>query len=344
MNNHYTTDYFLRNPEFIRWVQQPDSDHSGFWHSFSIRHPEAKEEMIKAVEIIRSLKIKRVYSNEQFKQDVLNDILARIADQSQKTHGKSRILWKAILRYAAVFLIISGTVFSIYWLSQNNNTGTRIVDFFPTSFDKEVPFGAKLQTRLPDGSMVWINAGSRLAYFEDSMSKSRTVTLSGEAFFDVVEDPVRPFIVNTPNITVKVLGTSFNVVTYDNESQVALLTGKVDISNKENGVSSMELQPGEKAILDHTNGKYTKEKLDYLQDIGWKDGILSFKRASFGLIREKLERWYGVKIIVTDENAFSGWDVDGQYKNKSLEMTLEHLSYTKEFNYKIVGKEVYITK
>ena len=346
MISKYNIEFFLKDAEFIQWVNNPDADSSSFWHLFSERNPECRKEMLKAAELIHALKIKRDYPDDILKQDILNNIIARIGtselNKSRYNGGRSRVV-HSLLKYAAVLLVVFVTVYSINQLSNSDNNVVQSNITKP--FIKEAPLGTKIQTKLPDGSSVWVNSGSRIEYSKDTAEDTRNIILHGEAFFDIVKNPAQPFVVKTKDISVMVLGTAFNICAYEEKTsmEVALLTGKVFISRL-NSSSGIALLPGEKAVINNIEEEIAKLSINYLQDIGWKDGILAFERANFELVKEKLERWYGVRIFVSDEKEFKDWEVDGHFENKSLEMVLKHLSYTKEFNFRIVEKEVYLTK
>lgn len=349
MNTKYTIKDFLKDSEFIQWVNNPDSDSSTFWNLLAEGDSANKEEMMKAIEIIQALKIKQAYPDENLKQEVLNDIVSRISTSlmhNEKSDKKNtHKLFKVLLKSAAAFLILFLTAFSLYYLLQTNEIKKVDSQILEQKIVKKAPMGAKFQTILPDGSTVIINSGSSIEYYFDGMSNTRNVNLQGEAFFDIVENPNRPFVVKAKELSIKVVGTSFNVCAYKdkNISEIALLTGKVIVSESSN-LSTLELVPGEKAILNNEVKGFTKAKFDYLKDVGWKDGIMVFNRANFHVIKEKLERWFGITIFITDKRGFNDWELDGQYENMSLEMILKHLSYTKEFTFEIDGKKVYLSK
>ncbi len=345
MKQRYTINFFLSDPEFVRWVRNPDNGSTQFWNSFAEQHPESRSQMLKAIELIRTLNLKRENPAETFKQETLNDIVSRVSVSNNKKIEKNRshfvhTLW----RYAAVLLITIGTVYAVIQLFPTENLETGDNGSISNNFIKEAPPGAKIRTRLPDGTLVWINAGSRLEYFEDTLSNTRNVQLSGEAFFEVVKNPLKPFIVKTPSLAVEALGTSFNVREYSggNDPEVSLLTGKVAVTKLEGERAYMQLVPGEKAIIS-ADRDLKREEFDYIQDVGWKEGILAFKDADFEHVKNELERWYGVEIKISGKSLSEGWHVDGQFEDQSLERVLTHLSYAKGFDFEINGKYVYLT-
>ena len=119
--------------------------------------------------------------------------------------------------------------------------------------------GSKSQITLPDGTQVWINADSRIVYDQDFFTRNREVVLSGEAYFDVVRDTTRPFIIHTRSIDIKVLGTAFNVRSYPNEktTETALIHGKVEVTLHNNPDKKIILKPNEKLVINNEDSNAT---------------------------------------------------------------------------------------
>lgn len=164
--------------------------------------------------------------------------------------------------------------------------------------------GSKGRYTLPDGSVVWLNSSSRLSY---DASSPRNVTIYGEAFFDVVKNG-EPFVVNTDEFSVKVLGTRFNVRNSDvfGADEVSLLSGKVELSA---GGQSLLLHPGEKASC--RNGHLEKEEYDVTLDASWTGSELNFENTSLAEILTSLEHWYNVDMQIA-----SGVNVESRYSFK----------------------------
>ncbi|MFW5761424.1 MAG: FecR family protein [Cyclobacteriaceae bacterium] len=340
MNKSYSIDFFLNDPEFIKWVHNPDNESSAYWTTIALQDTESKKAMLKAIGIIRAMKIKKEKPEDSYKQEILNNIVAKIGtDPKIKSGNKIRYIIPIIVKVAAVFLILISSVYIFYQLTSSASQESKSSVVVQNAFLKETAKGTRIQTRLPDGSIVWLNAESQIRYYFDTLSQTRYVHLTGEAFFDVVSEPSKPFIVKTGDISVKAIGTSFNVNTFSN-SEVCLLSGVVLVSSNSQAMSSLELSPGEKAFI--SGSKIKKDEVDYLHDLGWKEGILSFKQADFYEVKEKLERWYGVNIHYTNDELVKNWEVDGKFENLSLEMTLQHFSFTKQFEFRIEENEVYI--
>lgn len=157
------------------------------------------------------------------------------------------------------------------------------------------PRGGTYQVRLPDGTRVWLNAASTLTYpLNLSRSDKRSVTLEGEAYFEVAKDAARPFIVTTPAQQVKVLGTHFNINSYgDNGSTLTTLSeGSVEVSV---GPTSKILKPGQQASV--TASSVALRKADMEVAMAWKNGQLLFRSATLEEIMKQVQRWYNIDVV-----------------------------------------------
>ena len=206
--------------------------------------------------------------------------------------------------------------------------------------------GEKLNIKLPDGSSVKLNASSQLILPSKFSDRERNVTLIGEAFFEVVKDPDRPFRIRSGNISTTVLGTAFNVRAFPDEKDitVAVVSGRVEVSASE-GEGAMSpatlLTPNEMAVYMKENDHMTKGNFDYMETVAWKDGVIYFKDADIYEILETLEGWYGVSFRVNRLlNRKKGFTVS--YEDRSLETILEGLSFSYDFQFKIEDKIVHI--
>ena len=158
-----------------------------------------------------------------------------------------------------------------------------------------VPRGGEYSITLSDGTIVYLNSESELRYPVNFVGRDRRVYLSGEAYFDVVQDEVHPFIVDMGNSSVRVLGTSFNVRAYADEDEVltTLVQGTVKFSA---GKESVTLEPGKQAVLGKSGSIETREVDTYLYT-AWKEGVFAFKRQRLEEIMKVVARWYDVNIF-----------------------------------------------
>ncbi|HXL57861.1 MAG TPA: FecR family protein [Chitinophagaceae bacterium] len=224
--------------------------------------------------------------------------------------------------------------------------------------------GSKSNIQLPDGTQVWLNADSKLTYYENFLGKFREVQLTGEAYFDVTKDKDHPFIIHTKTMDIKVLGTAFNVRSYANEkiTETALFRGSVEITLRNNADKKIILKPNEKITIHNTgvapvSQKSLKEKDESLiiisplhtasKDSGsietlWIKDKLAFDDEPLEQVALKIERWYDIKVTITDDALKQG-GYSGVFDNESLAEVMEALHLTGNFNYTIKKKEVIIS-
>ncbi len=207
---------------------------------------------------------------------------------------------------------------------------------------KSTTKGQKSTIRLSDGTQVKLNAGSTISYPERFNDDLRQITLKGEAYFDVKENPRKPFVVKSYGISTTVLGTSFNVNAYDSLAiAVALTSGKVKITQTEGNRSDIYLNPGEGAFYDALTDEIAIETFDSKALTAWKDGIIYMSDASYNQVFDKLARWYGVEFRLENKPDIK-WVYSGEFKDMSLELVLNTIGYSGGFDYQILGEVVVI--
>lgn len=275
------------------------------------------------------------HKREEVREEVWADLKGRISPYAnQRVYRGGLNFW---LKAAAVIVLCFTVALTLY---KNDilsfNGGKNIVE---VKYIEKVSLpGQKITTLLADGTIVKLNADSKLIVPENFSADRREVSLQGEAFFDVARDEARPFIIHTKDIDVEVLGTSFNVRSYTNEepSVVAVATGKVAVSGDDQRET---LTPGQRVAYTPSTGTMIKGQFDQEEEFGWKENILLFQGKNLTEIAEKLSRWYGVEFLLEEglevEKQFSG-----RYKDPSLRGVLEGLSYVYGFKYEIEGQKV----
>ena len=209
----------------------------------------------------------------------------------------------------------------------------------------KVPYGKTFGITLSDGSKVMLNAGSELRYpvqFVEN-EKNRTVFLNGEAFFEVAENKKHPFIVNTKDMDVEVLGTRFNVTSYleDYKTYTVLVEGQVAAHNKLASQDFKILNSNEKVFFE--NDQMETKIVNVQKYVAWVQGQLVFVEDSFKVIENKLERKYNVTI----RNNYSALDeinITATFKNETIDQVLKTFQTYKSFDYTIKDGVVTITK
>lgn len=214
-------------------------------------------------------------------------------------------------KVAASFLLLAsiGSFFYYVGKKQNQNREKHLA-----YFETITPLGAQTKIILPDQSVVWVNAGSTLKYSADFNDMQRVVSLSGEAYFEVVPDSLKPFVVKSEKLDIKVLGTHFNVKAYPNDEivDVALVTGKVNIYMNDHVPNSGEvtLTPDRMLSYNKETNCVKVSKVNAADACMWTNGRFKFTEQNFSQIAKDLERKYNVKIRIDSESlnkeVFSG--------------------------------------
>ncbi len=227
--------------------------------------------------------------------------------------------------------------------------------------------GSRSRSLLPDGSTVWLNAGSKLFYQNDFTGATREVRLEGEAFFDIIKNISKPFIVHTSGIDIKVLGTAFNVKAYPEDINVetTLYRGLVNVTRQGEGkTTTIELKPNQKLTLPKQAAQgeeilsekiessvkqlpvsFTITKIDSTKkenerfETAWLYSRLEFRDDSFEELARKLERWYNITVVFTDEKVKS-LHVNGSFERETVEQAFAALKEGFPINYKINNNEI----
>ncbi len=201
------------------------------------------------------------------------------------------------------------------------------------------PMGGQYQLVLPDGSKVWLNSGSSLRFPTAFVGSERIVELKGEAYFEISKNKQMPFRVRTNNaMDVKVLGTHFNIMAYDDEKNISttLLEGSVQVL-KESG--TVLLQPGQEASMNKGTGKINVSAADPEEAIAWKNGYFIFSNENIESIMRKVSRWYNVEV--TFQGNLSNKDFVGTIsRNKNVSELLKMLELTGAVHFSIEGRRI----
>lgn len=228
--------------------------------------------------------------------------------------------------------------------------------------------GSRTSLLLPDGSRVWLNAGSRLTYEKTYGAQLREVNLTGEALFDVAHNAAKPFVIHTARVDIKVLGTRFNVKSYpmDKTTEATLLKGSIEVSVKARPDEKIILKPNEKLVIANDDsalhrhlsrhaekGSEASESLVSIRKPGyeaitganietsWVDDRLIFQDEAFGLLARDMERWYGVSIRFTRSEQ-EEWRFTGNFQKETIRQALDALKLTAPFTYTIHENQITI--
>lgn len=207
----------------------------------------------------------------------------------------------------------------------------------------KTPVGQQLTINLSDGTKVFLNAGSSLRFPTVFNTSKREVHLSGEAYFEVAKNKIKPFKVYTANQEVEVLGTHFNINAYENESfsRTTLVEGKVKVKAK-NVVASSVLEPGQESVVQI--GNLVVSEVDVSDALAWRLGYFKFNNEDLESIMRKLQRWYNIEVVYeTQRNpnlAFNG----RISQTKSIASILKIIEESGNVHFKIEGRRVTVLK
>ncbi len=285
------------------------------------------------------------------------------SEESAPVEDKRRSLIFRMLKIAAIVIpaFLLGGILSHFLLS-SQPTPEKI-----TCTEIKSPFGARSEVVLPDGSIVWLNAGSKISYSSDFNEKGRDVQLHGEGYFKVAKNAEMPFRVKTGDLSIQAIGTEFNVKSYDDEDviETTLVEGKISIRQAQKQKNSVYLGPNQKAIyvkynknltvrnltpvndtkrenLTMKKGKiYVAEKIDPEPVIAWKDNRLIIKGEELNTLAVKLERKYDVKFVFESES-LKKFRFTGTLENETLTQVLDVIKLSAPLEYKLQGKSVMV--
>ena len=285
----------------------------------------------------KSTKMELSYSHEE---EQCQKVISRIQSPKRSRWERSRRgSAKNMLRIAAAASILFVFAWILFTVQHGTNE-VKTIEAKPPVV-KSAPAGSKLHFHLPDGTKVWLNSESVLKYSGSYGTTDRQVALIGEAYFDVVEDRSRAFIVSSANFRTIALGTAFNVCAFPGkELNISLVEGKVKVAQYGQGpaeepISQVLLLPGEQISWHEERNVLEKRAFNPMKVVAWKDNILHFEDTDFHDVIDQMTSWYGVKFTVINPPAKNKTLFSGTFRNKSLEHVLEAMSFSRKISYDI---------
>lgn len=242
---------------------------------------------------------------------------------------KSKNNRRLFLRIASVIMIpLLLTTYFFYSDSLDNSNSSRFTAYTASAKEQK-------QITLADGTIVWLNAESKIVVSDKYNNTERRISLYGEAFFDVVKNKNKPFIVETASgIKVKVLGTTFNVKSYSTEKnmETTLVTGKVELYDQKEITPLLTLSPKQKATFSKKEKQLSVAEVSTENITSWKSGKLIFDKTPLAEFALNIERWYGVKVIIAS-NSFKDYAFSGEIdKNNTIEDIIRILKVSSNLN------------
>lgn len=254
--------------------------------------------------------------------------------------GRQSYKWYRTWSVAAVAIVLLGLItVTAYW------QGSRQIQSNFSDIVVEAPLGSKTKLTLPDGSTVWLNAGSKMIYSQGFGVSDRKLAFQGEGYFEVEKNDEMPFLVQTHDVNVTVVGTKFNFRNYpeDEEAVVELLEGKVALENQLKGEVVRYLSPNEKMVLHKATGEMDITSAKVKEATLWTENILLFDEDLLPDIVRKLERSYHVQIEIDNEDLKQA-RFYGQFNQleQNIYDVLDMLSETGKLKYHEEGKVIYL--
>lgn len=255
----------------------------------------------------------------------------------KKRSPRIRRLYTEVAKYAAVAVLVLTGAYFIYLNKEAKNNAIQYATV-------NVPYGSKSSVTLPDGSEVMLNAGSQLIYPTNFSEIVRNVELKGEGYFKVTHNAQKPFIVSAQELEVKVLGTEFNVMAYEDMDRIetTLVNGKVQLNMK--GATEgkgIVLKPGQKAT--YQDGKMSLQVVNTEVEAIWTQNAFYFESIPFAELMVRLEKWYDVEIEF-NRSDFKEITFTGKFRNEeTIWQVLDAIKMTTPVEYRAEHRKVYIT-
>lgn len=291
-------------------------------------------EKIKSYQKIKQAEMKNDTHNTDFNTDnAWNSLHNRIEENGLSPEERKKIFnLSPALRIAASLILIVGLSFSAFYIF-NSNKYVELASLNEIS-----------EHKLPDGTVVTLNKYSNMKYPKSFKGDIREVDFSGEAYFNVTENPEKPFIINTNGAEVKVLGTSFNLRSNNNENVIlTVASGKVQLAKKSDPAQKLILLAGDIGTIDNEQiSSNTNNDVNYLS---WKTKNLYFKQGeNLKNVIFDLNKTYDVKIVFEDDNIGNEKINEHPFKNRELSFILDLFCELHNLEHKTVGDKIIISK
>ncbi len=335
----------LAEEEFQNGIIFFDSWDVGAKRAFIKRFAISQEEFVRARTIISGLSFKET----EFSEEELNYLWERLRIESSgitlrpKTQSRNIISWYSKI---AAILFIPLLMASVWFFDKT----LKLESFKHKNYDRltmlhntvSAPFGGKTKAVLPDGSEVWLNAGSSIEYPLLSKPEYREVKLTGEGYFKVTKDPDKPMLVTTSGMQVKVYGTTFNISAYEDDPDIktALVEGEISIIRlNEEGIAAdaeIKMKPGEIVILNKEKNTLDISAVNNMEVFtGWINGKYVFRNTRFKDILKRLERLHNVEFVLEDE-AFGDYNFNATFEDQNIDRIMEIFAVSLPINWRSV--------
>lgn len=277
-------------------------------------------------------------SMDELHENALRNEALRLLDmleakQKHSVGNKKYVPKRWLSGVAAVMILLLGMAF---WKYYDGKT-----EHFPLVTEKEfiAEKGEMKHIQLKDSTQITLNSGSRLYVPSDFNGDTREVRIDGEAFFQVTPNPSKPFVVSSGEVKVKVLGTSFNVNSYSEDTDIAVTvsTGKV-LVGMEDRQMQMQLLPNEHISINKETGNVHKDQMEENNYVKWMDGYLYFDKLPLQQVIKMINRKYNTQIILQCKNC--NMLISGMHDNRSLEAVIGAVCFIADLKYRMEGDTI----
>jgi transmembrane sensor len=362
---NYRMEDFLLDESFQRYSLQNTPEDIDYWNQWIRDNPREVNVFNDAVETLKFMVLRKNQPTHRYLSDQVFEKLQKQIHSGKNMEPNPKMR-RSYYWYAASVILLAGLFFILKPAKLiSPQLAAKYLEII-------VPTGQRSQLVLADGTKVWLNAGTTFKYPEDFLKNKREVFVEGEAFFNVTHNKDLPFIVHLKeNLSIKVLGTEFNVKSYatDKFIETTLVKGAIKLlkEDKDNHVvAEINIKPNEKATYQKDNLQLVVTKLDVpvteksvtaskitkenksMNDLdiitAWKDDALVFHDETFEDIAVKMERWFGMKIVITDEG-LKQERFTGKFVNKeTIYQILDIFNRSEPIRYLTKNKEITIKK
>lgn len=362
--SHYTTEDFVCDESFRNYCTGSNLSDIQFWEAWINSNLQKSAEVREARQLIEILNARQGNLQEQLRQlkdgierfDLFKERLSEKKPEPETAEIRARqpVRLKYIAGIAASLLVVSLVTWFLFSKRESVQPET-------ATLQTQIQSGGEPRKTvvLPDGSVVTLHSNSTIT-LRNFNKTHRELVLSGEAFFDVAHNEQHPFIVHTANVNVEVLGTLFNVNAYPQSeyTETSLFRGKVAVSVKDHPEQKVILMPSQKLVIANnavknelhvTDSSYKVMPLaadpvnHKAKEIAWVRNRIRIVDEPLETIAAKLQSWYGISIVFTDEQV-KGYRYSGTFESETVLKALEALQLSYPFNFRVENEKIVISK
>ncbi|HCE58750.1 MAG TPA: hypothetical protein DER09_13215 [Prolixibacteraceae bacterium] len=284
------------------------------------------EELLKDGDLVENFTTIQKFWNQFYPNTVSHKIIEKTEKKLELT-DRVELRYRFITRCAAAATLLLVVMFSVMGYFFTRQKPEVMLTEYKSKQNEIKEFV------LSDGTKVWLNNSSVLITSQPFLDNIREVLLIGEGYFEVAHDVEKPFIIKTPALQTKVLGTHVNVRAYqgNNNVEVSLYEGKVELYDTEKPSSAIAMKPGEKTIFSVKDRSVYIKSIKYEKEAVWRDGIIRFYDDDMYTIAQKLENKFDTRIIIANDEV-GKLRYTGNFEKETLDQILKLLSEAQKFS------------